>query len=90
MTYPLTDFCTALPQLRTPAAIEENKPPPPPPDVAAVSWSLDPIAGDLRGQTKGELECGGGVGVTLGFGGAAGRQAGGYLPRVDVEESRGR
>ena len=65
MTYPLTDFCTALPQLRTPAAIEENKPPPPPPDVAAVSWSLDPIAGDLRGQTKGELECGGGVGVMV-------------------------
>lgn len=45
----MTDLCTAVPQLRTPAAIEEKKPPPPP-DDAAKSWSLDPIAGDLRGQ----------------------------------------
>uniref|UniRef100_A0A0A9ANV9 Uncharacterized protein n=1 Tax=Arundo donax TaxID=35708 RepID=A0A0A9ANV9_ARUDO len=32
-----------------PAAIDEKNPPPPE-EAAPTSWSLDPIAGDLRGQ----------------------------------------
>jgi hypothetical protein len=45
-----------------PLVIDLKKPPPP--DVAGRSWSLDPIAGDLRGQREararaGEEELGG-------------------------------
>lgn len=63
----MTDLCTAVPQLRTPAAIEEKKPPPPP-DDAARSWSLDPIAGDLHGQREALPRRGVGEGDMLGFG----------------------
>uniref|UniRef100_A0A0A9GRD8 Uncharacterized protein n=1 Tax=Arundo donax TaxID=35708 RepID=A0A0A9GRD8_ARUDO len=34
-----------------PAAIDEKNPPPPE-NAAPPSWSLDPIAGDLRGQRE--------------------------------------
>lgn len=39
-----------MPQLRMPAAKEEKKPPPE--EAAPPPWSLDPIAGDLRGVVK--------------------------------------
>ena len=49
-THPLTDLCTEVPQLRMPAANEEKKPPPE--EAAPPPWSLDPIAGDLRGEER--------------------------------------
>ena len=49
-THPLTDLCTAVPQVRMPAANEEKKPPPE--EAAPPPWSLDPIAGDLRGEER--------------------------------------
>jgi hypothetical protein len=55
-----------------PLVIDLKKPPPP--DVAGRSWSLDPIAGDLRGQREAlsraeeEEELERGRGDTLGVG----------------------
>jgi hypothetical protein len=39
-----------VPQLRMPAANDEKKPPPE--EAAPPPWSLDPIAGDLRGSSE--------------------------------------
>jgi hypothetical protein len=73
----LTDLWTAVPQLRMPAANDEKKPPPE--EAAPPPWSLDPIAGDLRGSgqaSRGAAErepraCVGGKGLGFGFGEAA-------------------
>jgi hypothetical protein len=49
--HPLTDLCTAVPQLRMPAANEEKKPPPE--EAAPPPWSLDPMPPAICAVQKG-------------------------------------